>query len=604
MIKRTEQSDRLTPAQPVATGDSSGRVWPCAFLVDQPSAAARIYLRDPAVAKLAEFFTVKGLAALKQEDRDELWYADWIEYQGRHKLYASVLSPRQYSSLGFQFDLLKIARFLEVFAYFSPAHGYSLQCTFLGLFPILMSDNEAIKREAVGALEGGGLFALGVSEKEHGADLLGNGFQVTPTKSGRHIATGHKYYIGNANAAAIVTILGKRGGANNGNIARRSLPILIAIRPARASGTFRNVRRIRTFGIRAAFVAEFEVDHHDLPPADIVATGRDAWDAVVGTVTLGKFFLGFGSIGICERAWTEAWAHVTSRMLYGKPVIAMPHIRTMMVRAYARLLAMKLYAYRALDYFQAAGPDDHRYTLYSAVQKAKVSTEGVRVIDLMAECIGAKAFEADTFFEMALRDARLIPTLEGSTHINFAFAAQFIPAYFSRHAPAAPPIPPPIDETSPVENSYLMHADARAVKTVAFPHYLAAYRPLKHIPSVRRFARQVIAFRRAARSLRERAAIPPDDSESSIALGRCFATIAYAQLIAENSHRHEIPLAIVSFIFDQLAEDLTIEFLKLTATPLPAAIAALLAPQIQPRSNDSTENELRFILEWIESSVR
>ena len=75
---------------------------------------------------------------------------------------ASVLSPKQYSTLGYQFDLLKLTRFLEVFAYFSPAHGYSLQCTFLGFFSILMGDNDALKRQAVAALENGGLFAFGM----------------------------------------------------------------------------------------------------------------------------------------------------------------------------------------------------------------------------------------------------------------------------------------------------------------------------------------------------------------------------------------------------------------------------------------------------------
>ena len=81
---------------------------------------------------------------------------------------------------------------------------------------------------------------------------------------------------------------------------------------------------------------------------------------------------------------------------------------------------MKLYAYRALDYLQAAGPDDRRYLLFNAVQKAKVSTEGVKVVALLSECVGARGFEAETYFETALREAPMIPALEGSTHINFA----------------------------------------------------------------------------------------------------------------------------------------------------------------------------------------
>jgi acyl-CoA dehydrogenase len=121
-----------------------------------------------------------------------------------------------------------------------------------------------------------------------------------------------------------------------------------------------------------------------------VADGRQAWDAVFGTVTLGKFFLGFGSIGICEHAFQEAAEHLGQRMLYGKSALEMPHIRATMSHAYARLTAMKLYAYRALDYVHAASAEDRRYLLFAAVQKARVSTEGVKVMALLSECMGAR----------------------------------------------------------------------------------------------------------------------------------------------------------------------------------------------------------------------
>jgi len=103
---------------------------------------------------------------------------------------------------------------------------------------------------------------------------------------------------------------------------------------------------------------------------------------------------------------------------------------------------MKLYAYRAVDYLQAAGPNDRRYLLFNAVQKARVSTEGVKVMGLLSECMGAKGFEADTYFEMALREAPLIPGLEGSTHINFALTEQFIDHYFADPADGPPPPEP------------------------------------------------------------------------------------------------------------------------------------------------------------------
>src|SRR5258707_15757168 len=107
----------------------------------------------------------------------------------------------------------------------------------------------------------------------------------------------------------------------------------------------------------------------------------------------------------------------------------MAHLRDVTAYAYARLTAMKLYAYRALDYLHAATENDRRYLLFNAVQKSKLSTEGVKVVTQLSECIGAKGFESDTYFESALRDIQLIPSLEGSTHLNYTTTTQFLSAY-------------------------------------------------------------------------------------------------------------------------------------------------------------------------------
>jgi acyl-CoA dehydrogenase len=528
----------------------------------------RPYLEDPAARALVEFFQAKGLAALKEEDRQERWYDDWITFQARQHIYARLLSPQRYSSVGGQLDLLRLTRFLELFGYCSPAHGYSLQVTFLGLFAILMGNNETLKREAVAALEAGGLLAFGVSEKGHGSDLLANEFTVTADEAGRFTAQGSKYYIGNANAARIIAVLArKQSSAAEGHVPKRPVPVLFALRPPQAAA-YRDVRRIRTLGVRSAYVGEFAVQRHAFGPDDVIAEGRAAWDAVIGTVTLGKFFLGFGSVGICERALSEAVSHLKQRVLYGRPVIEMPHIRSKAAHAYARLAAMKLYAFRALDYVCAASPNDRRYLLFNAVQKARVSTEGVKVLALLSECMGARGFESDTYFEMALRDAQLIPGLEGSAHINLATAAQFIPRYFGQPDSALPDPPSAaLGEIVAAENPYLMEAPTGGLTSIAFGPFDRAYEPLASIPNVRLLARQANAF---ARLMREHAPadLPPRDTEAGLALGQCLATIAYAQLVAENAVRLKVAAPLISAMFHEIVIDLgTAATALLTAWP-------------------------------------
>ena len=91
---------------------SSDALYPLTFDVPSPPAGAAEYLEDPSVRLLVAFFRNKGLEALKREDRQEDWYQDWIDYQAEHGLYAGLLSPERYSSLGHRLNLLRLLRFL------------------------------------------------------------------------------------------------------------------------------------------------------------------------------------------------------------------------------------------------------------------------------------------------------------------------------------------------------------------------------------------------------------------------------------------------------------------------------------------------------------
>lgn len=584
------------PSHSAASGDRAvpspqlEAAYPQAFSSSVKSEGKTAYLSEPCAARLAAFFQAKGLAALKEEDRNELWYEDWISYQAKHRLFATLLCPGADAG-ECRLDLLTYARFLELLGYFSPAHGYTLHVSFLGLFAILTGENAGLKKEAVATLRAGGLLALGVSEKAHGSDLLGNELTVSESAPGRLVANGSKYYIGNSNCASIICVLARRGGDASAGRGRRIPFVLFALRPDRSTSLV-NVRKIRTLGIRAAFVGEFDVKGHEFPAADVVAEGRGAWESILATVTLGKAFLGFGSVGICEHALEEAVAHLGTRILYGKPVTEMPHIRRAMARAYARLTAMKLYAYRLLDYLQSAHEADRRYLLFCAVQKAKVSTEGVKVMEDLSDCMGAKGFESDTYFEMALRDIQLIPRLEGSTHINLALTAQFIPRYFADPtSDVGEPDSAALADAARGGNPFLMSAQSGSIHAVGFPPCLAAYAPLTQVANVRMFVRQVRAFGHFVRSPASKAALRAG-TETALALGQCQATIAYGQLVAEHSRRLGVAGDLLAAMFELLVMDLSTSALALAGTDglEPAARRLIRRMVVAPRTSEADIN--------------
>jgi len=67
--------------------------------------------------------------------------------------------------------------------------------------------SRAIK--AAELLKKGAIFAFGLSERTHGADIYSTETALTPKGDGAWAANGEKYYIGNGNEAEMVSTLGK-----------------------------------------------------------------------------------------------------------------------------------------------------------------------------------------------------------------------------------------------------------------------------------------------------------------------------------------------------------------------------------------------------------
>jgi acyl-CoA dehydrogenase len=284
-----------------------------------------------------------------------------------------------------------------------------------------MSGNGSLKEKAAQLLKEGEVFAFGLSEKEHGADIYSTEMTLTPGNDGTYRANGAKYYIGNGNIAKMVSTFGKM--ADSGEYVFFIADYL-----------HDNYNCVRNVVSSQSYVAEYVLNDYPVREQEILSKGQDAWDAVLNTVNIGKYNLGWASIGICTHAFYEAINHAARRRLYNMDVTDFPHVKQMFTDAYARLTAMKLFALRAADYMRVASPDDRRYLLYNPLVKMKVTTQGEEVMNLLWDVIAAKGFEKDTYFEMAARNIRALPKLEGTVHVNVALIVKFMANYFFKHA--------------------------------------------------------------------------------------------------------------------------------------------------------------------------
>jgi acyl-CoA dehydrogenase len=517
--------------------------------------------------KTIEFFEQKGKRRLKEDYHARLWYADFLDFVKREKIFATMCTPAGYGAADARWDTWRICEFAEILGFYGLQYWYTWQVSVLGLGPIWMSHNEEVKQRTARLLEDGAIFAFGLSEKAHGADIYSSDMVVTPVDEGRYTANGRKYYIGNGNQAAIVSTFGKFAGTGD--------YVFFA-----ADSQHERYECVQNVCASQNFVSEFALHDYPLTEADLLHKGREAWDAALNTVNIGKYNLGWASIGICTHAMYEAVSHAHNRQLYKMRVTDFPHVKRMFVDAYARLVAMKLFALRASDYMRSATPEDRRYLLYNPMVKMKVTTEGERVINLLWDVIAAKGFEKSMYFEQAATDIRGLPKLEGTVHVNIALIVKFMPNFF--FAPADYPEVPRRDDAA--NDTFLFNqGPAKGLGSIRFHDYRRAL-AMFDLPNVNAFAEQVTGFRELL------AAAPPNESQMQdtdflMAGGELFALVVYAQLILENARIYGIEPEVVDQIFDFLVRDFAEFALQLYSKP------------------SSTAEQLRWCLQIIKKPV-
>jgi acyl-CoA dehydrogenase len=483
------------------------------------------------------FFEAKGRKRLKDDDRERVWYQDFLDFQKEKRLFATFLTPRALGGPDCRWDTRRNCDLNELLGFYGLAYWYTWQVSILGLGPFWMSPNEVMKRRVAQLLEGGGVFGFGLSEKEHGADIYSTSMTLAPRGDGTWVANGGKYYIGNGNEAALLSVFGKVEGSND--------YVFFAADPKHpAYECVRNVCNSQSY------VAELALHDYPVTDAEILMRGKDAWNASLNTVNVGKYNLGWASIGISTHGLYEAITHASRRRLYGMAVTDFPHVRRLFTDAWARLVAMKLFALRASDYFRSATREDRRYLLYNPVVKMKVTTQGEQVVDHLWDVIAAKGFERDVVFEMCARDIRALPKLEGTVHVNIALILKFLPAYF--FSPADLPDVPRRDD--PADDLFLFdQGPASGLSKVRFHDWRKAFAAWD-LPNVKLFVEQAQGLRRLLAKNGPSEA-QQKDLDLLLSLGELFTLVVYAQLILENASLRGLSNDAVDQLFDVMVRD-------------------------------------------------
>jgi acyl-CoA dehydrogenase len=501
--------------------------------------------------KTIDFFEKKGKVKLKEDYHERVWYSDFIEFQKNNKIFAQLLTPSQYGeNEDYRWDTYRICEFNEILGFYGLNYWYTWQVSILGLGPIWMSNNEKMKKKAAQLLKEGSIFAFGLSERAHGADIYGTEMKLTLQEDETYLANGEKYYIGNGNEAEMVSNFGKLADMD-GNIPPYDMKNKEQYVFFVANYKHKNYELKKNVCDSQNYVANFALHNYPITEDDILSKGEDAWNASLNTVNIGKYNLGWASIGICTHAFYEAIHHASYRRLYNMYVTDFQHVKQNFVDAYTRLIAMKLFGLRTADYMRVASKKDRRYLLYAPVMKMKTTTQGEEVINLLWDVIAAKGFEKDMYFENAATDIRALPKLEGTVHVNIALILKFMLSFFMNHKNYEE-----VPKQDAIRNDDFLfnQGPARGLGRVRLHDWKTAFEKYD-LPNVKIFLEQIKLF-----NLLGTKATPDVEQQKDMdfmlsGIGEIFSLIVYAHLIIENAPIYSIDEDTVDQIFDFLVRD-------------------------------------------------
>lgn len=534
--------------------------------------------------KTIEFFETKGKQSVLEDYTNLVWYQDLIDFLAKEKVFSTLLTPSKYGE-NTRWDTWRNVGFNEILGFFGLQFWYVWQVSILGLGPIWGSNNEVVKKLAAEHLKKGGIFGFGLSEKEHGADIYTSDMVLKTDGNGNMTASGSKYYIGNGNKAAMVSVFGISDPPLDSEDKKYGKYVFFVV-----DTQHENYELVKNVVATTSYVAEFKLNDYPIKKEDILATGRDAFDMTLNSVNVGKFNLGWASIGICTHAFYEAINHASHRKLFNNYVTDFPHVKQLFVDAYTRLIAMKLFGLRGADYMRIANPDDRRYLLYDPMVKMKVTTQGEEVIDLLWDVIAAKGFERDMYFSMAAKEIRALPKLEGTVHVNMALVIKFMKNYFFNHKEYEY-----FGKQDKIADDEFLFNQGRTsgLGKIQFDDYNKIYNS-RNTPNIKIFKKQIKLLKQLlifARPSKEQS----KDIDFLLILGELFTLVVYGELIIDNANIYKVKDDLLDQIFNFIVRDFSKFALQLIAKPQTNFKQRFIAKRMIKRQNIDQE---QFLTIW------
>jgi alkylation response protein AidB-like acyl-CoA dehydrogenase len=357
---------------------------------------------------------------VESEERDEL--APGAVAAAEKWGFQSFLVPR---SLGGRLDSLEeLVHVSRVLSRRTTALAIRYGSALLGANPVWLWGSAGQQQAVAAAILEGDLISFGISEADHGSDLLANETGLEADGDQLRL-TGRKWPVGNAGRARFMVTLARSG--------KRSFSLVLFDKQRSEAETWSVLPQVKTLGLRGHDLSGLHFTGAPVNREDVLGRDGTGLAQVLKTLQITRTAICALSLGTMDAALRIALRHAEERRLYGAPASRIPVISGVLAGAHLDLLiseCMTVAAARAL----AVAPT--RLSLWSSIVKYFVPTLGEEVVAAAGRVLGARSYlregVADGAFQKIQRDHAIASIFEGTTHVNLHAVADQLPSLTRR----------------------------------------------------------------------------------------------------------------------------------------------------------------------------
>ena len=270
----------------------------------------------------------------------------------------------------------------------------------IGSYAISVAGTEDQKAEWLPKVAGAEtLAALALTEPIAGSDLKSVTTTLEPAGDSL-VLSGKKSFISNAGAAGFYTTLAREGDGY-------SLVLVPADTPGVSVTPSPEI-------ISPHVLGEVEFDNVELPPAARLGEAGTGFRHVLATLAVFRISVAGAAVGLMEGAIEEAVRHTRDREQFGRPLIKLGPVATLLADAKADLESTRLLTYQTAE----RATEDPAATLdRSSLAKLAATEAASRVVDRCVQVMGRWGLVRGSKIEKYYRQARPMRIYEGASEV-------------------------------------------------------------------------------------------------------------------------------------------------------------------------------------------